>query len=446
MQTFFKKIKMTFTREANSAHAASMSVTRSQRVHMFILAFMPLVLYPFMFCIPFAKGVAGPLYAAYYICFLVHLVLRKDKGYQHEVRIYYILLLVFALAMAISLIYSSNIENGLKRLKEQLGLIFIPILIESVSSRDHARRSLYAYVGGGTILALIGIYQGMVLHIDRPPTLLYTVHEGHLLLFAAVVSVALILSEKRIPARIILIVLFLLQSFTLYLNGTRSAWAALGAVLIMVPFLTGELKLFHKLSYFVVLLVAVAVLMHSPFGQEKISETMNDVKMLKKSQSVTADGYITSLGGRYEMWKASLLMFSKDPVLGVGLGSWEGEVARMVDRKEAPSFLRNFNQTHNIFLDALSTRGIIGLLTYASVLFFPIIYAWNKRGKSQELFRNTVLFAGIAFMVAGSADTLIYIRWSLMSYIVLTGVGLALLVRDTPSDEHVEEISDKTHV
>ncbi|HUK99607.1 MAG TPA: hypothetical protein VLX29_01990, partial [Nitrospirota bacterium] len=70
---------------------------------MFILAFMPLVLYPFMFCIPFAKGVAGPLYAAYYICFLVHLVLRKDKGYQHEVRIYYILLLVFALAMAISL-------------------------------------------------------------------------------------------------------------------------------------------------------------------------------------------------------------------------------------------------------------------------------------------------------------------------------------------------------
>jgi len=268
------------------------------------------------------------------------------------------------------------------------------------------------------------------LHIDRPPTLLYTVHEGHLLLFAAVVSLALILSEKRNFARAIFVLLFVLQGYTLYLNGTRSAWVALGAVLIMVPFLKKELKTIHKLLYFVVLIVAIATLSYSPYGQSKISEAIGDIKLLAKSQSVTPDGYITSLGGRYEMWRASFLMVSKDPILGVGLGSWENEVALMIERKESPPYLRYFNQTHNIFLDALSTRGIIGLFTFIPVLLFPIIYAWRKRDKSLELFRNTVLFAGIAFLVAGQADTLVYIRWSFISYIALTGAGLALLARD----------------
>ena len=358
-------------------------------------------------------------------------------------RTYYILLLIYAAVMALSLTYTLDFENGLKRLKEHLGLIFIPILIESVSSRDHARRYLYAYAGGGTVLALIGMFQGLVMHIDRPPTLLYTVHEGHLLLFAAVISIALVISEKKFSAKAVFLIFFTLQSFTLYLNGTRSAWAALGAVLILVPFLISELNLVKKLAYFAALLMAVFVLVFSPYGQQKLHETVSDIRLLKMAQSVKPDGYITSLGGRYEMWKASLTMFLKNPIMGVGLGSWEKEIEIMIERKETPAFLRYFNQTHNIFLDALSTRGVIGLLTFLSVLFFPIVYVWRTKGKSRELYRNTVIFAGVAFMVAGMADTLVYIRWSLMSYLALTGVGLAILVRNAPSDEQSKEASDQ---
>src|SRR5208283_5228446 len=154
-----EKITSNYLRDFIPKKTESPSETRSERVNLIILILMPLLLYLFFFCVPIAKGVAGPAYVLYCICYGIHLILRTERKYLQEPRTYYILLLIFLMSGAMSLFYTSDFISGLKTLKTQSGLVWIPVLIETVSSRDHVRRYLYAYVGGGTILSLIGIYE-----------------------------------------------------------------------------------------------------------------------------------------------------------------------------------------------------------------------------------------------------------------------------------------------
>jgi O-antigen ligase len=330
------------------------------------------------------------------------------------------LLLVYIATMAFSLIYTSDFVNGLVRLKKQMALAMILILIETVSSPLHARNCLRAFSFGGAVLACIGIYQGLAMHIDRPPTLWYPVHAGQLLMFSATVSPLLKFAQLFI---------FIVLIFALYLNGTRGAWVAVAVVLFVVPFILKNSTPVKIALYAAILLVAAVLLFHSPYGKKKLTEAVNDVHLYQRSQSET------SLGFRFEMWKASAKIFMNNPILGVGIGGWEKEMRSLVERGQAPPFLLQFNQTHNIYFDALSTRGVIGLLAFMALLIYPVMYAWNQRGEQVELFRNIVIFTGIAFMVAGLTDTLTYIRWSFISYIGLTGVGLALLFRHAGCEE-----------
>jgi O-antigen ligase len=399
---------------------SSMLQTKTERADRLVLFIMPLLLYVFFFCIPVAKIIAGPVYVSYCLLYGVHLYLRADKKYLQEPRLYYILLLLYLIAAALSLTYTPDFINGLKSLKTQVGLIMIPVLIETVSSRDRVRQYLYAYAFGGTILAFMIIYQSLVLRIDRPGALWHAIHGAHLLTFAVVVSLALFISEEKLSRKLISLFLFVSLSFALYLNGSRGAWAALGVVLFVSAFIMTKFKLYSKILCVAVVLLSLLLVLYSPYGQKKWGNTI-------------------SMGIRIEMWKASTALFLKNPMLGVGIGGWEKEVSVMVEQKKAPSFLREFNQTHNIYFDALSTRGIVGLLSFMAVLIYPLSYAWKKRDKLHELFRNTVIFTGIAFMVAGLTDGLVDIRWSFLSYIALTGVGLAILARNTAAEEITQE-------
>jgi O-antigen ligase len=413
--------------------------TRSERMDMFIVSLMPLLLYVFFFCMPILKGLAGPAYVSYCLCYGVHLYLRPEKKYLEKPRLYYVLLLIYLSTGALSLTYTPDFINGLKTLKTHCGLVFIPLLIETVSSRDRARHYLIAYALGGGILALMGIYQGLVMHIDRPPTLWHATHGSHLLAFAAAVVLALVLSERNTTYRFMQLLLLFILSFALYINGSRGSWLAFGTVLFVVPFVIRDVKMSFKVGYSVALLVVIFLICYSPYGSKKINDAINDAQSYNQISTPTADLELaqlgTSLGPRFAMWNASMAIFLKNPIIGTGIGGWGKEIAVMMKRKEAPQFLNRFGETHNMYFDVLSTRGIVGLSTFLAVVGYPLWYGWRKRGGGYEPFRYLVIFVGVIFMVAGLTETVTEIRWSFLSYIGLTGVALAILTRQDCSQQ-----------
>ncbi len=129
------------------------------------------------------------------------------------------------------------------------------------------------------------------------------------------------------------------------------------------------------------------------------------------------------------MWKFSGRLFEEHPLLGIGIGGWEKVYKDTMARRKAPAYLMQFNQSHSIYLDAMSTRGLLGIISLLLLTVCPLYFAMKNQDSKLILFRNVVIFATFAFLVSGLTETLVRIRFVFMSYILITGLGLAALVR-----------------
>ncbi len=407
---------------------------------MFITKTFPVLFLVFLFTIPFAKVVASTAYGAIIILFAIQFFLLKNGkiGYLKEAQTYYLLLLAYLVIMLVSLVESPDIVNGLIRIKKLAKVVIIFILIQSITSGAMARRYLYAFIAGGTVLSLLTLYQGIVLHIDRPPNIWNPVHGGNLLLFTTIPLIAFLASNGVFRHKMIQIGQFFIHGFAIYINGTRGVWLALCAVLILLPLFMANVSRSKKAIYYLAVIVLGVIVFNGAFFQLKVQEAKTDIEQYS-NHSETAG----SLSGRWEMWKASSLMFKRNPILGVGIGGWQREVHAMVARGEAPPFLRDlqFNQAHSIYFDVLSTRGIIGLASFLAMILYPLVFAWGRREKEVDLYRNLVILNGLAFILSGMTETLVYVRWSFLSYLSLTGLGLAIIMRHRQVNDNQQNIA-----
>lgn len=381
----------------------------------------PFLFLTLCFTAPFAKAIAGHVYMICIILFVIQMFFRRE--YQTGAKAYYLAALVYLALILLSLTYTTDIAEGFLHYKQQCKMLIGVILIERVSSTESAHRYLYAFAAGGAVLASIGIYQGLVLKISRPPTLYHPVHGGSLLVISSIVLIALLLSETSFVNKALITTMLAIHGVALYLNGSRGAWVALAAVLLLVPFIHFNLSMKRRIIYVLSLFLIVMVACKGNFFHDRIREAKDDIIAYTSSKSDT------SLGARFEMWKASALMFKENPLLGIGTGGWEREMKEMVAQHRAPAYIKQFNQPHSIYLDALSTKGLIGLVSLLLLIACPVYYALKCREPETMLFRNVVILVAIAFFISGMTDTIIRFRFVFMSYNLVMGLGLAVLVR-----------------
>lgn len=380
------------------------------------------------FTIPIVIGVPGIVHVAIVIMFVVQVFYRKE--YRIEARKYYIAILLFISVTAMSLVYSSDLVDGLHILKGQCLLLIGVILIERVSTADSARRYLNAYAAGGTVLACIGTYQGLFLNEYRPPNInnFHPVWAGNLVMISTVVLLALIISERSSGLKVLYALALCVNGAVLYFNGTRGVWIALIVIFFLAPFIQYNITIKRRLIYLLALTFIAMVACNINYFHSRINEAKGDINTYKSTTTSN-----TSLGGRFEMWKASTTMFKKHPFFGIGTGSWKNELNKMIEQHKSPEFITIYGQTHNIYLDALSTRGLIGFVALLLVLTCPMYYAWKRREPENILFRNVVIFVTIAFLVSGLSETVVLLRLVFMSYVLVTGIGLAVLIRPCQS-------------
>ncbi len=413
-----------------------MTENGKEKLDKFTLAAFPFLFLILFFTNPFAKGVASIASSLCIFLFIVRVLVLKKTKYQPGAKMYYLVIAVYCGAMAVSLIYSPDLGDGLMRFQKQVTkLLMAVIVIEMVTSAVESRKYLLAAAAGGVVLAAIAIYQGLVLQKYRPPTMWNPVHGGNIFLFCLIALISLLLYEKRIRWRVVYIGAGLFMSYAFYLNGTRGAWIALGMVLLAIPFLVSNMTMRKKAVYYAMLLLIAGGVSQAPFFKNKVLEAESNIK------SYESDDSRTSLGYRLEMWKASGKMFLRNPVLGVGLGGWNKTLNKMAAQKEAPDFILHYNQTHNVFLDVLCTRGLLGFITFAAVIFYPVFFVWRRKEQEYEIFRTLLVFATIAFFVSGMTDTLVYIRGVFISYILFVSLSFAVMVRSRPSEQNEAEIA-----
>jgi O-antigen ligase len=83
-----------------------------------------------------------------------------------------------------------------------------------------------------------------------------------------------------------------------------------------------------------------------------------------------------STGNRFELWKGSLYIFQKHPVLGTGIWDFESDITDLIGQSKIKSMPYTMH-AHSLYFQALATRGITGLAL--TVLLLASVLRWGIR-------------------------------------------------------------------
>ncbi len=134
----------------------------------------------------------------------------------------------------------------------------------------------------------------------------------------------------------------------------------------------------------------------------------------------------SSLGTRFIMWKATMVMIKANPITGVGAGAWEAE--HPLYQVEG-SQLETDYYVHNEILQLLAEYGLTGLLFLLALLGYLLSSAWKtfrdrtSEGLAEAPVRMIALASLLAFLVVSN----IGFPWRLAATGSLFALSLALL-------------------
>lgn len=136
----------------------------------------------------------------------------------------------------------------------------------------------------------------------------------------------------------------------------------------------------------------------------------------------------TSLGLRFEMWKAAADESLHHPFLGVGLGNVNQVFVSAAEAGQANIKTELFDHAHNEFLNAALTRGLPGLAASLAVLLVPA-FAFRRCLGTHRCVAVTGLGVVLLFAFAGLSDSVFYFKKDLVLYTLLILSFSAILSR-----------------
>lgn len=99
-------------------------------------------------------------------------------------------------------------------------------------------------------------------------------------------------------------------------------------------------------------------------------------------------------GTRTWLWRDSLRMFGRRPLIGYGLDRFGGEFPRFESAGLANAYPDHYNESpHNVLLDTLLAQGILGLASLVGLLALALWNGWRHRNCRGP---HEIVFAGLA--------------------------------------------------
>ncbi|MGN1301723.1 MAG: O-antigen ligase family protein, partial [Clostridia bacterium] len=183
-------------------------------------------------------------------------------------------------------------------------------------------------------------------------------------------------------------ILSLIMFFNMISSGTRSAWVAFAVVGILgLIYLIKQknIKYFKRALVLLICFLIIFIYLFSGFGiiqnnnttsttKIKINQIKNDLKKVRTT------GIVNEMGsGRIEIWKMTLKLIAKKPVIGCGVDNLRRGLIENC-RDETLAFANRTNtitdKAHNEYLQIGATLGIPALicyLTFIALILLPKI-------------------------------------------------------------------------
>jgi len=283
------------------------------------------------------------------------------------------LTILFFLDLVVSAALSENTRWAFSELGKYRHVLFGGLVFIAPLSNENRKKVIMVFFIGAALDACTGVLQYFDIvskSYDRPHGF-----SSHPILFAADLafvcgSAVMMLFIKNgfvvtIRDKYFLGFVALLTLIGILLSQSRGVWVAIITACTIVLFLYSR----RKAIVFLILLVAIAWTFFS------FSDVLRH-RVASIVTSIYSENEQGSTGGRLEIWRGSLLLFKEKPILGVGYGDFRQNIKRLVDEKKIKE-VSYIVHAHNIFFQALATRGIIGFIILLSL--FSALIVWGKK-------------------------------------------------------------------
>jgi len=178
----------------------------------------------------------------------------------------------------------------------------------------------------------------------------------------------------------------------------------------------------HLVIAFLLYLLAIDLMSFSPIVQERIIDSIEDVRVQLKAggditwgKQYTEDENLQRIDRIY-MWRSAIELFIKHPIRGVGTGGYRKEIL-------AGGAKRGVAHPHNNFLYMAVSFGVPGILVLGWFFWVLLKNGWTKRDNVIGFF---ILSSGLVIFVGGLTDTQILDAGPAFLLAVTTGLQAAL--------------------
>ncbi len=169
-----------------------------------------------------------------------------------------------------------------------------------------------------------------------------------------------------------------------WMSETRSSWMLLP--ILGVVFLLGLRNWRRRHKVYCALAVSVA-LVASAAAIWTFSSRMQEITTDVQGFTTSANRD-TSFGIRLQLWHASILMFEKSPVFGVGPGKFREELRELQGKGiVTQEVVDGFGEPHNDLLAALAGYGVLGLLAILTLYLLPAVIFFRRLASDDRIIR-----------------------------------------------------------
>lgn len=212
-----------------------------------------------------------------------------------------------------------------------------------------------------------------------------------------------------------------------YLSQSRGGWIAIPVLLLIAVATLRHVswkKRVTALLAFFVLLAAVSV--SSSIVRSRFSQAVDDIHAYEAGRANT------SVGIRFQLWKAASLMLTRHPLAGVGRGKFHDSLQAIHAEGVITQEATNFEHAHNEFLYNGATLGVLGIGALLALYLVPAAYFLRAALSDDRILRTTGamgLTLCVGFILFGLTEVMLIIAQTVAFYSVMAAVFAAHIHR-----------------
>ncbi len=357
------------------------------------------------FFIPFYKKIVPPLIILWFITSLFEFSINNFKKNTHKA-LFYAIIGYFTFA-TISLLWTSNIAEGLKDIESKLSLIVFPLVFTFGIILDEKKQInvLKAFILGNavTIIVQLGIatfryLMAEDLVIFETPTngislfyyvsFSYFTHPSYASMFSlfSIISIFYLVFKQNESKKWFYFVLILLPSIYLY-SSKAGMIAFLSVTIILSIYIVIK---YNKMLLNSILVVVLILLSFIIYKNERVQSIIQNKKF-----NIAENENTKKTDSRIIIWQTNLELLKENYILGTGIGDYKDEIVKKYKKINYKKGIKYKLDSHNQFLKSFVVFGIFGFVNILFIFILMFYYSLKERNL------YTLLFAIILFINFG---------------------------------------------